>query len=215
MAEIRGAIGAVFKGAAGIFSKNIVFANGDEILNSDNLFVSKGFASGQNIWVYGTEDNDGTYLIESAAAGKIVTSQAVETETPSSAVLIYTCAPGTQVTGFYGWSLEESAELLETTDFADAGNRDYIVADVGWTASAQGHWMTGEDVEQYISQELLVRLFVKYAASPSGGNPAYLYEGLSIVSGISVDAKVGALVERPLTFRGLGPLVYRALTAYP
>ena len=215
MAELRGAMGAVFKGAAGIYSKNLVFANGDEILNSDNLFLTKGFADGQEIWVYGTTLNDGKYDVETATAGTLVTSQAVEDETPASGVLIYTCAPGTQMTGFHTWSLENSVDLLEATDFADAGERSYIAGDAGWTASAQGHWMTDEDVEQYIGAELLVRFFTKYAASPSAGSPVYLYEGLSIVSGISVDTKIGALVDRPLTFKGIGPLVYRALTIYP
>ena len=215
MSEIRGALGAVFKGAAGIFSKNLVFANGDEILNSDNLFVTKGFANGQGIWVYGTTLNDGYFLVETAAAGKLVTSQAVENETPASAILIYTCAPGTQITGFHNWSLENKVDMLEATDFADAGDRSYIAGDEGWTATAQAHWMTDEDVEQYIGKELLVRFFVKYSASPSAPSPVYLYEGLSIVSGISVDTKIGSLVERPLTFTGIGPLVYRSLTAYP
>jgi hypothetical protein len=215
MAEQRGALGAVFKGAAAIYSKNLVFAAADSsVSNSDSLFVTSGFVDDQKVRIYGSTSNNGAQLIHSVAAGKIVFEGSVVNETPASAVLIYSDAPGTQMTGFYQWSLDSKIDLLKATDFADAGVNTYIVGDAGWTATAQAHWMTDEDVEQYIGAELFVRFFVKYSAAPSAPAPVYLYEGLSLVTGISVDCKVGDLVQRPLTFSGIGPIIYRALTAY-
>ncbi len=214
MSEQKGALGAVFKGAAAIYTKNLVFGSGNEIANSDALFVSKGFANDQDIYVYGTVSNDGQYTIDTAATDTLVLTSSIASETLDVAALVYTDAPGTQITGFYGWTLNNTIETLDATDFADAGEKTFIAGDAGWTGTAQAHWMTGENVEQYIGTELMVRFFVKYLASPGGAN-VYFYEGLSIVTGISVETAVGSLVERPLTFTGLGPLVYRTLTVYP
>jgi len=216
MAELRGALGAVFKGAAAIYSKNLVFSDGSNtITNSDDLFVTKGFSGGQVVLVYGSTSNDGVYNVDTVAAGTLTMEETTVSETPSTAVLIYTAAPGTQVTGFYNWQLDWTHNVMDATDFADVGSKTYIAGDTGWTATAQAHWMTDEDVESLFGTELIVRFFVKYSASPSAPAPVYLYEGLAIMSGMQVDTNVNELVQRPLTFTGVGPLIYRAYTAYP
>lgn len=217
MAELRGAMGALFRGAAGIYSKNLIFAAADSsVSNSDNLFVTSGFIDDQKVRIYGSTSNDGAQQTHSVAAGKIVFEGAVVNETPSTSVFIYSEAPGTQVTGFYGWVINKTMTQLEATDFADVGEKTYLVGDIEWTATAQAHWMSDDLViDSYFGEPLLVRFFTKYSASPSAPSPVYLYEGLAIVTGLSVDTKVGDIVQRPLTFTGVSPLIYRALTAYP
>lgn len=219
MAELRGALGAVFYGAAGIYSKNIEFNNDDPdtITNSDNLFVTSGFTDGMKIAVYGSTLNDGNYTIDTVSAGSLlINGNIVGDETPTSSVFIYSVAPGTQLTGFYGWTINKALTTLEATDFADVGERTYIAGDEEWTAITQAHWMSTDLVAaSYFGEPMLIRFFTKYSASPSGPAPVYLYEGLAIITGLSTEVSVGAIVEQPLTFTGVSPLVYRALTAYP
>lgn len=215
MAELRGAIGAIFRGAAGMYSKKLVFSNSNTVANSDSKFVTAGFDGGQTVLVYGSTSNDGVYTIDTAAAALLTFDQATVTETPSAAVFIYTAAPGSAMTGFYGWSLDWKKNTIEATDFLDAGTRTYIAAESEWKGTATGHWMDDDLLDSYLGTELLVRFFVKYSASPSAPSPVYLYEGLALVTGLSVDTKPGTLVDRPLQFSGVSPLVYRAYTAYP
>jgi hypothetical protein len=215
MAELRGALGAVFKGAAAIYSEAIEFDADNDIVDPNNGFVTAGFVKDQKINVYGSLDNDGVYTISSVAAGKIVVIEDVSGESGQGKYFIYTAAPGTQVTGFYSWTLDWEKVTIDATDFADAGAKTFIAGDEGWTATAQAHWMSDEDVESLMGKPMLIRFFVKYSASPSAPAPVYLYEGMAIISGLQVDVNVNELVQRPLTFTGVSPLVYRALTAYP
>ena len=217
MSELRGALGAVFYGAAGIYTKSLAFVTGDNVTNSEGLIVTSGFSGGQKISVYGSTSNDGNYEIDSVSATKItITAASFTAETPASSVFIYTSSPGTQLAGFFNWSINKSMTVLEATDFADAGTKTYIAGDKVWTATASMHWMDDDlTAASYFGEPMMVRFFTKYSAAPSAPAPVYLYEGLAVVTGLTTEVNVGAIVEQPLTFTGVSPLVYRALTAYP
>ena len=216
MAEVKGLYGAIFKGAAFLYHSALAFVATNTITSLDDDFVTSGFTTSQKITVYGSGVNDGDYTTATVSADTMTVSGAgIGDETPTTSVMIYSSAPGTQVTGFYGWSITHNCQALDATDFADVGVATYISGDEGWSATAQAHWMTDEDVESLIGTVLMCRFFVKYSASPSGGAPVYLYEGAAVVTGISPEVKTDAIVERPLTFQGVGPLRYRSLSAYP
>ena len=42
------------------------------------------------------------------------------------------------VTGVKSWTLDYTADTLETTDFADAGVKTYIIGGSGWSGSFEG-----------------------------------------------------------------------------
>ena len=42
------------------------------------------------------------------------------------------------VTGVKSWTLDYTADTLETTDFADAGVKSYIIGGSGWSGSFEG-----------------------------------------------------------------------------
>ncbi len=44
-----------------------------------------------------------------------------------------------QVTGIKSWSLDYVADPLETTDFADAGVKTYVIGGSGWSGSFEGY----------------------------------------------------------------------------
>ena len=43
-----------------------------------------------------------------------------------------------EVTGVKSWTLDYTADTLETTDFADAGVKSYIIGGSGWSGSFEG-----------------------------------------------------------------------------
>ena len=43
-----------------------------------------------------------------------------------------------EVTGVKSWTLDYTADTLETTDFADAGVKSYIIGGTGWSGSFEG-----------------------------------------------------------------------------
>ena len=43
------------------------------------------------------------------------------------------------VTGIKSWTLDYTADTLETTDFADAGVKSYVIGGSGWSGSFEGY----------------------------------------------------------------------------
>jgi hypothetical protein len=215
MAEISGYVGAVFAGAAGLYHNDIVFDASDEIQSGRDDFVTAGFTTDMKITVYGSTSNDGDYTIHTVSSDSIIVHETIAGETPTDSVLIYQSAPGTQLAGFSNWTINDTYDAFETTDFTDAGVRTYMTGPHRWTATAQRFWQSDGNSETKLGTLYLVRFFVKYAASPSAPAPVYLYEGLSLVNGLSINTDVATLITAPLTFTGVGPLRKRTLTAYP
>ena len=47
-------------------------------------------------------------------------------------------ATGVAVAGIKSWTLDYTADVLETTDFADIGVKSYIIGGSGWSGSFEG-----------------------------------------------------------------------------
>lgn len=107
----------------------------------------------------------------------------------------YTYYTVSQVGGFFNWGLSHVVDVLETTDFADSGNRTYIAALKGWTGSAERHWLSDEAVDSWLGTKIIVKFYVDVSNS-------LRYEGWAYVTGISVDTPVDALVNEPIEFQG-------------
>ncbi len=45
---------------------------------------------------------------------------------------------GSAVSGIKSWTLDYTADILETTDFADVGIKTYIIGGSGWSGSFEG-----------------------------------------------------------------------------
>lgn len=119
-------------------------------------------------------------------------------------------APGTQVAGFFNWTINWVSDPLETTDFADSGLRTYIHGLKGWTGSADQHWLTTEPLSSWgaVGSTYRIRLFTEYSAAPSASNTVYYYEGRALISGIDTNTPVDALVTQAVTFTGTLTLTY-------
>jgi len=45
---------------------------------------------------------------------------------------------GSEITGIRNWSIDYTIDALETTDFADAGIKTYVMGCSGWSGSFEG-----------------------------------------------------------------------------
>lgn len=209
MAEIHGKLGALYYSRGWINAATIAFVHGtpDTITDSGEGFVTAGFVSPDKITIAGSTLNNVTVTLSNVAAGVLTVEETtIVDEDAGDDVTIVNAIPGTLVAGFFDWSVDLGADVVEVTDFADAGVKAYIAGGTGWTATARRHWMTDALLDAWIGNTYLVRFFVQYKAVPSADPKAYYYHGRAIVTGIAVTEAHDAVVEQALTFQGIGAL---------
>jgi hypothetical protein len=208
MAATAGKVGAVYFRKARIQGTGIAFvdSNPDTITDTGSGFVTAGFEAGDLITVSGTTNNNTNYTIDTggAAAGTLtlVAGDTVTAEGAGANVTIQEALPGTQVLGFFNWTLNNSVDLLEVTRFEDAGVEKSIPGIKRWTATAEKHFESTQlTTASWLGDTLLARFFTRYDASPDVTN-AYFYEGYCIVEGIDVTAENAGVVNETITFKG-------------
>ena len=224
ISEITGEYGAVY------FNEEItdtattgtlVFSTGKTINScgaSAMNFVSEGYTTGMLVTVSGcttSTGNNKTFTITAVTSGQLTVNETVLAANPEAGAVVFTEAePGIPVLGFYNWSLSYTCDTLETTDFDDStGGRSYIAGLTGWTATADKHFLTSNnEVDDWIGEAREIRLFTKYVASPSTGNPAYYFDGDTVVTGLDMTTPVDALINQSISFQGDKALTVRTQT---
>jgi len=217
MSEISGENGAVFWNreltdtAAG---NNIYFNTAKTIISTGDAinFETEGYSTGMMVTVSGCTDstaNNRIFTIAGVDAGILTVLEAVTTQEPEAGTVVFTEAePGIQVGGFYNWSLSLTADALETTNFSGStGNRTYIPGLKGWTASAEKHFLTANNVVDstgapWWNNTVEIRFFTKYVASPSASDQAQYFRGDTVVTGIDHTTPVDTLVTQSVSFQG-------------
>jgi len=105
---------------------------------------------------------------------------------------------GTAVAGIKSWTLDYTSDALETTDFADAGVKSYIVGGKGWSGSFEGY---KEGVEQILTAN---------AASPVTlslyEDATYYWTGSAIITGVHSSASHDGIVSVSYDFVGISAL---------
>lgn len=149
-----------------------------------------------SIKVGGTTQDADTYTV--TVWGKVTFNTA-----PSSGDITasYDYYDVSQVGGFFNWTIDKVADVLETTDFGDSGHRTYIAVLDGWSASAERHYITDERIDSWLGTKKIIKFFIDTSSSPKER-----YEGWAYVTGISVTTPVDALVNQSLSFQGTGRL---------
>jgi hypothetical protein len=219
MAEVHGKVGAIYYKKATITGDGIAFVDSDPdtITDTGSGFVTAGFEDGDIITVTGTTNNNDSFLVATVAAGTLTldAGEAVTAEGAGASVTIVEALPGTNLAGFYNWSLSYSADALDVTDFGDGGTRTYISGLVNWTATADKHWLTTGNQDSWIGTEVVIRFFKVYDADPTA-TTNYYFEGTGIVSGVSINEPVGEVVTQTLSMTGTGTLsVTNTSAAWP
>jgi len=96
--------------------------------------------------------------------------------------------------GVKSWSLDLVGDALETTDYADAGVRTYIVGCTGWTGSCEINWDTANTIT--VGTVIAALVFTIAAAEH--------YDGEAIVTSISVSSSFDGIVTASISFQGSG-----------
>ena len=63
-----------------------------------------------------------------------------------------------EVAGFYNWSLDVSADMEDSTTFADNGWRVFTPTLKGFTVSAEAYWQNGDFLDR-LAEEVVISLY--------------------------------------------------------
>ena len=110
---------------------------------------------------------------------------------------------GTIIAGIRDWSIDYTADALETTDFADSGHRTYIAGLDGWTGTFNGFGNPGWDTNATVGSKYEGHFYV----DKTGG---YHYSGSVIITGIALGQAVDGLGTTDYSFQGTGALIMNA-----
>ena len=95
--------------------------------------------------------------------------------------------------GVKAWTLNLVGDALETTDYADAGVRTFIVGCKGWTGTCEGNWDTANTIT--VGDEIAALVLSIVGATEK-------YTGKAIVTGISVSSSFDGVVTASISFQG-------------
>lgn len=115
--------------------------------------------------------------------------------------------------GFFNWSIDDTCDVVETTDFQDSGHRTYLATLDGWTATAERHWVNSGMFRAVGSgSKMIAKFYVNDSDAAKGISSASdtgdRYEGLCHLVGLSPTVAVDTLVNESLSFQGTGQLFY-------
>jgi hypothetical protein len=215
MAEIHGNQGAIFYRSGYLADDGIAFvdSNPDTLTHDLNGFVTAGFVAGDTISISGSTSNDGEYTIDAGgvAAGTItlIAGDSLTAEIAGDDVIMQT-VPGTQMGGFFNWSINWDSEVHDVTDFADGTARTFMSGLTTWTATAERFWLTGgatADTEPQPGDTHYLRFFVVYTATPNV-TTNYYYEGSAICTACNPTVPVGEIVKGTISWQGSSTLLW-------
>ena len=101
------------------------------------------------------------------------------------------------VTGVKSWSLDYTADTLETTDFADAGVKTYVVGGSGWSGSFEGL----KDGAPLALAGASVAIALKETQTAT-----QKWTGSAFITGIHANTSADGIVTYAYDFQGTGAL---------
>lgn len=118
-----------------------------------------------------------------------------------------------QYGGFFNWSIDDTCDVVETTDFQDSGHKTYLAALDGWTAAAERHWIDSGMFSAIGSgSKMIAKFYIDDVDTDKGigsaSDTGSRYEGYCHLIGISPAVAVDTLVNESLSFQGTGQLSY-------
>jgi len=102
---------------------------------------------------------------------------------------------GSAVSGIKSWTLDYTTDALETTDFADAGVKSYIVGGSGWSGSFEGY---KEGAPQTEGSSVSLQLN-EYSTTT-------YWSGTALITGTHVTTSHDGVVSVSYNFQGTGAL---------
>ena len=102
---------------------------------------------------------------------------------------------GSSVSGIKSWTLDYSADTLETTDFNDAGVKSYIIGGSGWSGTFEGY---KDGAPQTLAGAAVTLKLYE--------DVTYFWTGSAFITGISASTAHDGVVSYSYTFQGTGAL---------
>lgn len=218
MAEIHGNQGSIFYRSGYISASTIAFVDSgpDTITDSGEGFSAAGFVAGDTIAVTGTDSNNGEFTIDTGgvAAGTLTLIGADSLSTEGAGAAVIATVPGTEMGGFFNWSISSNAEVHDTTAFSDGTVRVFTAGLTTWTATAERWWLTGgaaADTEPQPGDTHYLRFFVVYTSAPNTATN-YYYEGSCICTAVNPTTPVGGIVQGTISWQGSDTLTWTTRT---
>ena len=106
---------------------------------------------------------------------------------------------GTVIAGLRDWSIDYTADVLETTDFADSGHRTYIAGIDGWTGGMNGFGQPGWSTAATVGSKYAGKFYLLKTG-------AHFYSGSVLITGAALGNSVDGLATTDYTFTGSGAL---------
>jgi hypothetical protein len=102
---------------------------------------------------------------------------------------------GSAVSGIKSWTLDYTVDMLESTDFADAGVKTFLAGCSGWSGTFEGY---KDGVPQAIGASITLKLYEVAAG-------AY-WTGTAFITGVSANTSNDGIVSYSYTFQGTAAL---------
>ena len=214
--KIVGGIGGAFLSIAYVATKITFVENtpaADTIVDTDALFLEKGFMPGMTITISETASNNKTVTVASVTAGTItliatddLTDEAEGTATLTSAT------KGAQVLGMNNITVDDGIDVEDTTSYEDYPYETHTLGFNKWTATIGGFWLTDVPKSHWVGKELMFMLFLRTAAIPSASDPAVYYLGSGLVTGLPTEMPARQVVKQTISIQGHGQLTLTVKT---
>lgn len=149
--------------------------------------------------VAGTALSEGAYL--HTVSGKVTLSAAPGND--EAVLATYDEYAISQVGGFFNWSVAQAVGVLDKTDFESGGNKEFLAGLKEWSASAERHWITDENLAAWLGVTKIVKMFLD-----ADSDPQLRYEGWAVVKGLNPAVAVDTIINESLDFQGTGQLSY-------
>ena len=107
------------------------------------------------------------------------------------------------------WSLEVSADTIETTGMSTNLYKEFIPGQFSWSGSASAHWNDDDTAQEAIETALTggdSTFYVKLY--PIGTSAGDYWSGTIIVSSVSFSGSLGSSVGFSFSFQGTGALTH-------
>lgn len=115
--------------------------------------------------------------------------------------------------GFFNWSLDYTADVLDITDFSDSGHRQYLANVDNWAATAERHWVDS-GLLTFRGDKIIAKFYVNDSDTAKGtdtdSDTGDRYEGWCFITGLSPSTAVDSLTNESLSFQGTGVLTYES-----
>ncbi len=107
----------------------------------------------------------------------------------------------TAASGIKSWSLDYTKEMLESTDFADAGVKSYILGGSGWAGSFEG-----------LKDGVPLALATGTVLLSLSESTTSTWTGVAYVTGVHPSVSFDGIVSYAYDFQGTGALTPTAAT---